>query len=327
MPAPGGRGAAGAHGVGRGLGCQVLPAVWGGTPPLLPAPPRARPRRGETGTWVAPVPEAAHPRPRPASLPPPAPQSPQIPPPPRAPRTPSPAAPAFLPPPRREPRAHGAHLGYALSSHALQNSLRAAECRKTPRPPKVGRRPSSTTSSHSPRCLNCPRERGRCGWSREAPAPGLPPSNQSKHPPPPQGRQAWASDGATWARCWASDPPPTSAQCPPNSQGKRDLATVDTCDPNPPPPVGTRLWGLSGLSRAPPHLLAAPALQEGGGASEGDRQVKPRPRPQNLATALGAQSWPSRGQLAQGGSRAAEGPDHHPGRLCRLPEPRHPDES
>lgn len=183
MPAPGGRGAAGAQGVGQGLGCQVLPAGWGGTPPLLPAPPRARPRRGETGTWVAPVPEAAHPRPRPASLPPPAPQSPQIPPPPRAPRTPSPAAPAFLPAPRREPRAHGAHLGYALSSHALQNSLRAAECRKTPRPPKVGRRPSSTTSSHSPRCQNCPRERGRCGWSREAPAPAfLPPINQSTRP-------------------------------------------------------------------------------------------------------------------------------------------------
>lgn len=175
----------------------------------------------------------------------------------------SPAAPAFLPPPRREPRAHGAHLGYALSSHALQNSLRAAECRKTPRPPKVGRRPSSTTSSHSPRCQNCPRERGRCGWSREAPAPGLPPSNQSKHPPPPQGRQAWAPDGATWARCWASDPPPTSAQCPPNSQGKRDLATVDTCDPNPPPPVGTRLWGLSGLSRAPPPPPCSPCSAGG----------------------------------------------------------------
>lgn len=320
MPAPGGRGAAGAHGVGRGLGCQVLPASPPGSPEGQTATrgdgdvgrPCARGRAPQATTGFPPTSSST------VTTDPPTPASPA---------NPEPRGPRISPPTSREPRAHGAHLGYALSSHALQNSLRAAECRKTPRPPKVGRRPSSTTSSHSPRCQNCPRERGRCGWSREAPAPGLPPSNQSKHPPPPQGRQAWAPDGATWARCWASDPPPTSAQCPPNSQGKRDLATVDTCDPNPPPPVGTRLWGLSGLSRAPPHLLAAPALQEGGGASEGDRQVKPRPRPQNLATALGAQSWPSRGQLAQGGSRAAEGPDHHPGRLCRLPEPRHPDES
>lgn len=45
MPAPGGRGAAGAHGVGRGLGCQVLPAGWGRHPASPPGSPE-----GQTAT-------------------------------------------------------------------------------------------------------------------------------------------------------------------------------------------------------------------------------------------------------------------------------------
>lgn len=310
MPAPGGRDAGGARGVGRGLGRQVLP-LGGGAPRLssrLPrGPDRDAGRRGR-GSPLCPRPRTpGHDRLPPTSsstvtTDPPTPASPANPEPTaRTWGTPSPAT-------RSRTRCGRPSAGRP------RGPRRSAGGHRAPRP--AARRAARTAPG---------REDAAGGPGRPRRPAFLPPINQ--HPPPPQGRQAWAPDGATWAGCWASDPPPTSAQCPPNSQRKQDLATVDTCDPNPPPPVGTRLWGLSGLSRAPPHLLAARALQEGGGASEGDRQVKARPGPQNLATALGARSWPSRGQLAQGGSRAAEGPDHHPGRLCRLPEPRHPDES